>query len=237
MNPVESPEILLIDLENCPSQVSGLLDQLDRYASVVICYALSGAKVPLDWLPALSQALHNQKLRIIHMHRLGKNAADFGISFFAGMLMQQMPAGAQFTIVSNDTDLDHVVHLLQDQGRQAQRMGSPAKPSTTSTTPFAEPDTSAATSAAAATTTITTATSKSTPTLGTFCARLIAHPNNRPGKPETLRNALRAHAQQSESLAGHMFQELQREGAIRVEGTQLSYVDRRLAGLAALAAS
>jgi hypothetical protein len=169
-------------------------------------------------------------LRIIHMHRLGKNAADFGISFFAGMLMQQMPAEAQFSIVSNDTDLDHVVHLLQDQGRQAQRIGSPTKPSAPTTTPLVEPDTSATTSAA---TTTTIAASKSTPTLGAFCARLIAHPNNRPSKPETLRNALRAHAQQSESLAGHMFQELQREGAIRVEGTKLSYVDRRLVGLAA----
>jgi hypothetical protein len=236
MNTPESPEILLIDLENCPSQVNGLLDQLDRYASVVICYAQSGAKVPLDWLPALSQALQNQKLRIIHMHRLGKNAADFGISFFAGMLMQQMPAEAQFSIVSNDTDLDHVVHLLQDQGRQAQRIGSPTKLSAAPTTTLTEPPTvSAVEPGTLATTTSTTAAAiKSTPTLGSFCARLIAHPNTRPGKPETLRNALRTHAQQSESLAGHMFQELQREGAIRVEGTKLSYVDRQLAALALL---
>ena len=46
----------------------------------------------------------------------GKNSADFGICFFAGVLMQQLPKETHFVIISNDTDLDHVVNLLKGQG-------------------------------------------------------------------------------------------------------------------------
>jgi len=54
----------------------------------------------------------------------GKNAADFGITFWAGVFMAQLPQETHFDIVSNDTDLDHVVSLLQSQERSAERIGN-----------------------------------------------------------------------------------------------------------------
>ena len=39
------------------------------------------------------------------------------------MLAQQLSEGADFTIVSDDTDLDHSVNLLNSQRHTAQRQG------------------------------------------------------------------------------------------------------------------
>ncbi len=56
------------------------------------------------------------------MESVGKNAADFGISFFAGALLKQLPKHTHFFIVSNDNDLDHVISLIKRQGRSAVRL-------------------------------------------------------------------------------------------------------------------
>ena len=36
-------QVLLIDLENCPSQINVLLKDLEQFSQVLICYAQSGA--------------------------------------------------------------------------------------------------------------------------------------------------------------------------------------------------
>jgi len=221
--------VLLIDLENCPSQINALLHQLKHYSRVVICYAQSGAKVPLAWLEPLSQALQDQKLKIIHMRSVGKNSADFGISFFAGVLMQEMPANTAFSIVSNDTDLDHVVHLLQSQGCKAQRIGLHPAPTVAVQAQPAKPNPTQPTQAEPAQTKPATAQAQ---TLAGFCARMISHPNNRPSKPDSLLNALRAHFGQSDALAQNAFKELELQGGIQVDDAKLIYVNHRLAELA-----
>ena len=58
------------------------------------------------------------------MDSISKNAADFGICFLAGSLMQELSKETHFVIVSNDKDLDHVVHLLKSHGRSAERVGT-----------------------------------------------------------------------------------------------------------------
>ena len=122
-NQHQASKILLIDLENCPNQIQQLPKSLIEYTQVVICYAHSTAKIPLDWLMPLNDTINNNKLKIYKMATTGKNSADFGICFFAGMLMQQMPEESHFVIMSDDTDLDHVVNLLNSQNRTAQRIG------------------------------------------------------------------------------------------------------------------
>jgi len=112
----EPTKILLIDLENCPNQILELQDNLEQYRKVIICYAKTGVKIPLDWLIPLSSTVAEKKLHIHKMTSIGKNSADFGICFFAGALMQQYEQQAHFVIISNDTDLDHVVNLLKSQG-------------------------------------------------------------------------------------------------------------------------
>ena len=114
-NDDEIGRVLLIDLENCPDQISQLQEKLEQFSQVVICYAQTGAKIPLDWLIPLSATVISNKLKIFKMTNGGKNAADFGICFFAGVLMQQLHKETHFEIISNDTDLDHVVNLLRSQ--------------------------------------------------------------------------------------------------------------------------
>ena len=214
--------VLLIDLENCPHQIGGLLDQLDRYARVVICYAQSGAKIPLDWLPALSQMLTAGRLQIQRMPSTGKNAADFGISFFAGVLTQQIP-DASFTIVSNDTDLDHVVQLLHSLKREAKRSGSHAAVPMAELQPAPSPSSKVPPATAAPASQATT-----TRTLGTFCAQMLVHSGNRPGKAESLLNALKAHFQQSEGVAHHVFKQLEQLGIVRLDGTKVTFNEDKL---------
>ncbi len=114
--------VVLIDLENCPNQIEKLQDYLEKYSRVVICYAQTGVKIPLDLLVLLSKAFSSRRLRVIKMESVGKNAADFGISFFAGALSKQLPKHTHFVIVSSDTDLDHVISLIKRQGRSAERL-------------------------------------------------------------------------------------------------------------------
>ena len=90
-----TPKVLLIDLENCPTQIQQLKVDLDHFLQIVICYAHSQAKIPLSWLNELAEAIQHNKLRVIQMAQGGKNSADFGLAFFAGVLMQEERIGAQ----------------------------------------------------------------------------------------------------------------------------------------------
>src|SRR5262249_54325805 len=49
-------------------------------------------------------------------------AADFGLAFWAGRLAAEMPPDTEFLILSQDTDLDHVVHMLQGANRLVERL-------------------------------------------------------------------------------------------------------------------
>jgi hypothetical protein len=63
-NDQEAVRVLLIDLENCPDQISQLQEKLEQFSQVVICYAQTGAKIPLDWLIPLSATVISNKLKI-----------------------------------------------------------------------------------------------------------------------------------------------------------------------------
>jgi hypothetical protein len=117
-------KVLLIDLENCPCQINALMTHLENYSYVVVCYAKTGTKVPIDWIIPLTSTVNDSRLKIIKMPVTGKNAADFGITFWAGMLMAKLPQKTHFDIFSNDTDLDYLVGLLKSQQRTAERIGT-----------------------------------------------------------------------------------------------------------------
>ena len=113
---------LLIDLDNCPRQIEQLPDTLATFARVIACYGGSEPKVPLGMVPLLATAIHEGRLAIIGMQKKGKNAADFGLAFWAGRLVAEMPPDTEFLILSQDTDLDHVVHMLQSAQRHVERL-------------------------------------------------------------------------------------------------------------------
>src|SRR5437764_8077373 len=113
---------LLIDLDNCPRQIEQLPETLATFARIVACYGGTEPKVPLGMVPLLATAIHEDRLAIIGMQKKGKNAADFGLAFWAGRLVTEMPPDTEFLILSQDTDLDHVVHMLQSANRRVERL-------------------------------------------------------------------------------------------------------------------
>ena len=203
--------VLLIDLENCPDQISQLQEKLEQFSQVVICYAQTGAKIPLDWLIPLSGTVSSNKLKIFKMTNGGKNAADFGICFFAGVLMQQLHKETHFVIISNDTDLDHVVNLLKSQGRSAERISTKKEENKTTTATKATVESTALISA-----------------IKTYCTQLVTCSQNRPATKDTLMNTIRTKFKESPQLAGEVFNLLTTQGAITILENKVSYNDHKI---------
>lgn len=200
-------KVLLIDLENCPSQIKQLQSDLTTFSQVVICYAQNSPKIPLDWLMNLTTAINDNKLKIIKMENGGKNSADFGICFFAGVIMQSLPEESHFVVISNDTDLDHVVRLLVSQGRSAERIGKQKDE-------------------------IPYATEKSTNLLGVYCTHLITYSKNRPAKEETLINSIKNKFKDIPSTADDIFKSLKNQLAIEITDGKVTYNDAVIKTLA-----
>ena len=210
-NDDEIGRVLLIDLENCPDQISQLQEKLEQFSQVVICYAQTGAKIPLDWLIPLSGTVSSNKLKIFKMTNGGKNAADFGICFFAGVLMQQLHKQTHFVIISNDTDLDHVVNLLKSQGRSAERISTKKEENKTAT----------------ATTSTVQSTGFDSP-IKIYCKHLVTYSQNRPANKDTLMNSIRNKFKESPQLAVEVFKSLTTQGAITILENKVSYNDHKI---------
>ena len=122
---VENESVLLIDLDNCPNQIEQLAQNLEKYARIIVCYGSQPPKISLNLALLLANPIYHKRLEFIGMQKNGKNAADFGLCFYAGRLSAQMSVEqTEYLIVSNDTDLDHAVNLLIQQGCKAQRIGN-----------------------------------------------------------------------------------------------------------------
>ena len=197
--------VLLIDLENCPSQINQLMNNLELYSHVVVCYAQSGAKIPLDWVVPLTATVNNDRLKIIKMPNIGKNAADFGITFWAGVFMAQLPLETHFDIVSNDTDLDHVVSLLQSEQRNAERISN--KKDNSQIVPVtSEPITPPA---------------PKKDCLQEYCTHIVKHPN-KPAKKVTLLNSIKSKFKTSVD-PDELFEALKTQGVINFKDDKITY--------------
>lgn len=207
-------KVLLIDLENCPDQVDQLMDNLAQYSQVVVCYAVSGAKVPLDWIVPLTVTVNDNRLKIIKMPNGSKNAADFGITFWSGVLMSQLSEHTHFDIVSNDADLDHVVNLLKSQQRSAMRIG---------TNKEGEFEVSK----------IAQSHSKEF-YLTEYCLHLIFHHENRPVKKEALLNGIKNKFKTDALDADDLFESLIKLGVISVADSKITYNQQKITEFAGL---
>jgi hypothetical protein len=226
LTPGAEMKILLIDLENYPSQINELPKVLAQYHLVVICYAQSNARIPIDWLMPLNDTINKAQLKIFRMTSNGKNAADFGISFYAGMLMSQLPTDAHFVIMSDDQDLDHVVNLLKNQQRSAERLGM-RKDEPKATKPAAQAD--AITSAAEPTK--TSSKDPLTPLIKLYCAHLITYKKNRPAKKTTLLNSITNKLGDEKHRSEALFQALVKLQALQIQDTKVQYFDKRIVEL------
>ncbi|MGL4250434.1 MAG: PIN domain-containing protein [Aeromonas sp.] len=197
-------KILLIDLENCASQIKCLDETVSEYELVVICYAQSYAKIPLDWLMPLHDTINKGRLKIFKMANAGKNAADFGISFYAGMLMQQLPADVHFVIMSNDTGLDHVVSLLQSQNRAAERIGT-AKDESRLATQNAD-----------------------VLLLKNYCSHLLMYKSNRPSKRDSLLNSINSKFKESPPIGNRLLLVLEKTGVLSMQEGKINYNEKKI---------
>ncbi len=166
---------LLIDIDNCPRQLEHLPEILTAYTRVIACYGGSEPKVPLGMVPVLAAAVHEGRLAIIGMQKKGKNAADFGLAFWAGRLAAEMPPDTEFCILSQDTDLDHVVYMLQDAHRQVERLDG--KVQRTRRTTVAPPEPPAESNG---------------DVVGEYCTVYLQPARSRPVRKVTLANSIRA---------------------------------------------
>jgi len=209
--------VLLIDLENCPSQIQQLMKDLEQYSQVVICYAQSGAKIPIDRIVPLTATVNNNRLRIAKMPNGGKNAADFGITFWAGVMMAGLPSETHFTIMSNDTDLDHVVNLLKDQSRSAERIGAKKDVNSPHLTNL----------------TNETVDNVKSHKIQQYCSHLVQHNKNRPAKKETLINNIKSKFKEDDFDSENFLTQLIKASAIVVkEGNKIAYNESSILKLA-----
>ncbi len=183
--------VLLIDIENCPTQIKQLQSNLINFSQVFICYAQNNCpKIPLDWLNTLAIAINENRLKIIKMKTATKNSADFGICFFSGMLMERLPKETHFIIVSNDNDLDHTIELLKSEGRSAERIGSVKKKNNT-------------------------LSNINNDSLTTYCKYLI-NIVGKPAKKDSLMNTIHSKFKGMPSVAEHVFKELINQSIVEI---------------------
>lgn len=215
-------KVLLIDLENCPSQLNELLDNLANYSQVVICYAQSGAKIPIDWILPLTKVVNDNHLKIIKMSSVGKNAADFGIAFYAGVLMAKTSKKTHFDIVSNDTDLDFVIDLLNAKKRTAKRIGKTKKEELT--IPI-EPikEIKAPVKAIEISNTVV---SKVAP-LQEYCTHLANYPNSKPSKESTLLNSIKSKLKDT-VVPNELLTTLIKQGVVMINNGKVTYNQQKI---------
>jgi len=114
----------LIDLDNCPKELADLPNRLADFTRIVACYGVNEPRLGLSLVRALAPAIAAGRLEFVGMEQRGKNAADFGLAFWAGRLLEQLPAHTEFVILSRDNGLEHIVNLLRREPRAARRAGS-----------------------------------------------------------------------------------------------------------------
>lgn len=183
--------VLLIDIENCPTQIKQLQSNLISFSQVFICYAQNNCpKIPLDWLNTLAIAINENRLKIIKMKTATKNSADFGICFFSGMLMERLPKETHFIIVSNDSDLDHTIELLKSEGRSAERIGSVKKKNNS-------------------------LSNINNDSLTIYCKYLRTF-KGKPAKKETLMNSINSKFKGMPQVAEHVFKELINQSIVEI---------------------
>ena len=107
-------KILLLDIENLHKTENELLKYLTQYHYVYLVYAKSPSGFSLDGVVKFAPHIISGKLKVLKMPKIGKNAADFGITFIAGQLSTQFKSGEViFDVMSNDHSMEYVVDLFK----------------------------------------------------------------------------------------------------------------------------
>ncbi|MDD2944333.1 MAG: PIN domain-containing protein [Acinetobacter sp.] len=116
---MQQNKYVLIDIENIHVSIDQLYKLLDQTRKVFIVFAHSPRMFDLNTYADLLKYIKKDKLDIIKMCKVGKNSADFGLSFIAGRLSASMDINDSVDIISNDAMLINIVGLLNDYGFNA----------------------------------------------------------------------------------------------------------------------
>ncbi|BAP54735.1 hypothetical protein THII_0438 [Thioploca ingrica] len=207
---VENVSVLLIDLDNCPNQIEQLAQNLEKYARIIVCYGSQPPKISLNLALLLANPIYHKRLEFVGMQKSGKNAADFGLCFYAGRLSAQMSVEqTEYLIVSNDADLDHAVNLLIQQGCKAKRIGNKHTSE----------------SAILDLTIIDDLPQKITLIATEYRSKKSAHFKSRPAKKATLLNDIRAFCRNKfPNHEQEIFDFLEQQAYFKVEGEKIIYL-------------
>lgn len=219
---------LLIDVDNCPNQIEELPRTISEFSRIIACYGTNEPKVHLSLVPILAEAINKGILEIFGMEKKGKNAADFGLAFWAGRLLAEMPDNTEFLILSQDTDLDHVVNMLQTSGRKVTRVDGKA--------PNAVPNAFVPDEKSGNDTTDTTRSSVSDENVGNngssksdsmekYLSACLRSGKNRPARKATLLNSIKAFCVgHNEVKPESVLRELIKQGIVMIdEQGRISY--------------
>jgi hypothetical protein len=206
---VENVSVLLIDLDNCPNQIEQLAQNLEKYARIIVCYGSQPPKISLNLALLLANPIYHKRLEFVGMQKNGKNAADFGLCFYAGRLSAQLSVEqTEYLIVSNDTDLDHAVNLLIQQGCKAKRIGNKPPPESAILAPTGEDMPQKITLIAKA-----------------YRSHKDTHLKNRPTKKVTLLNDIRTFCRNKfPHHEQEVFDFLEQQAYFKIEGGKIIYL-------------
>lgn len=102
--------VVLIDYENVPLEILPVFDK--HQYRVFVFLGPDHQKLPTEFVAAM-QDLGNSS-RYIRLHRKGKNALDFLISYYVGVLSTGFP-DAKYVIISKDAGYDPLIEYLSKQ--------------------------------------------------------------------------------------------------------------------------
>lgn len=217
-------KVLLIDLDNCPNQIEKLSLHIETFARVIVSYGGTEPKVPFSLLSLLATPIHEKRLEIVRVEQ-GKNAADFALTFHAGLLVNELPPNTEFTILSDDTDLDHAVYLLYDKGRKASRLSGKDQPVKAEPKPRAKSITPK--TKAQAPKTPASGKSSINDAVKKFSAKLQkTKSEKKPKTKKALLNQIESHFPNNKKLAKSgeaIFNALEKQGTIKLDGDTVTY--------------
>ena len=102
---------VLIDYENVQPNVAEVLAA--PIFKVWVFLGVQQTKVKVDLLDLVQRK--GDDARIIRMSSSGRNALDFHMSYYVGMLATQQPDG-YFHLIAKDTGMDPLIEHLKDKG-------------------------------------------------------------------------------------------------------------------------
>ncbi|MCK4083707.1 hypothetical protein HCY52_07750 [Acinetobacter radioresistens] len=204
-------KVLLLDIENIPKNENQLLAYIAQYAYVYIVYAKSPTGFTLDAVIKLNQFISTGQLTIMKMPKIGKNSADFGLSYLAGKLSTRLSHKEySFEIMSKDKALSYIADLLKMDGFSAEFI--PEQPvKVIDKKPHCTPDRIAA------------------PQLNfpnsakKYCEYLKKQKQSRPNKLQTLMNSLKAVLKQTDINIEQVLEDLKVMKVLQIKSSAVVY--------------